>query len=138
MSVTKAPLVLLLFVAGCGTMISTTMVNPSPRPLQPRPPETVDMFTSGPPARSYVDVAFFEAEQESEVSLDETREFLAGLRERAASMGCDGLVVGSVTNRTSLSLDLDSHSNIKGLTGTCIVYTDPEPSVATTAPSKVD
>lgn len=86
----------LFALAACGTTIRTTPINRAPHAMYPRDAASVELFTSGPPQhRSYVDVAFLEAEQESGYSTDDTPEFLAKLRARAAAMGCDGLVVGA-------------------------------------------
>lgn len=116
---------LVVLVTACGTNIKATTINPSPRPMFSRPPQTVELFTSGAPAdRKHVDVAYLEAEQDSELSWDDTPEFLKALRERGAAMGCDGIVVGSPTNRVTTGLD-DSPQNIKGVVATCIMFIDP-------------
>jgi len=116
-----------LFVTGCGTAVATTVINPSPRRMTSRPPETVEIFSSGPPRRPYVDVAFLEAEQETSMSSDHTAEFIIHLRLRAAEMGCDGLVLGGVTHSADVvtSVLADVNSSKKGITATCIVYLPP-------------
>ncbi len=110
--------------AGCGTAISTTTINPAPRPLRPRPAETVQIFSSGPPQRPYIDVALLEAEQETGFSFDNTPEMLSHLRVRAAQMGCDGIVLGGVTHAGDVvaSVATDASASKKGITATCIVY----------------
>jgi hypothetical protein len=135
MTVTR-PILAIVLATGCGTTISATQINTAPRPMQPRPPHTVQIFTSGPPQRPYVDIAFLEAEQTTDLSVDGTAEFFVKLRGRAAAMGCDGIVIGQRTNRATQSiLELSNIltpknqtdfgvQNIKGLTATCIVYTD--------------
>lgn len=118
-------------VAGCGTTISATQINPAPHAIRSRDPATVEVFTSGPPHDvRYVDVAFFEAEQESAYSVDDTKDFIAQLRVRAASLGCDGLVIGGVTNAASVTVDSLTPKNKKGLTATCIMYVDAAPTLA--------
>ncbi len=93
--------------------------------MTPRPAASVELFTSGPPqGRRYVDVAFLEAEQESGYSGAGTPQFLAGLRARAATMGCDALVVGAPTNAVTVGIDLKTPMNRKGIGATCIVYDD--------------
>lgn len=120
---------LVVLVTACGTSIRATTINPSPRPMSSRPPETVELFTSGAPAdRRHVDVAYLEAEQDSEFSWDDTPEFLKALRERGAAMGCDGVVVGSPTNRITTDL-ADKPANIKGVVATCIMFVEPEDAV---------
>ncbi len=131
-----------LVATGCGTTVTSTPLNPSPRPLMARSPDSVELFSSAPPSRPYVDVAYLEAEQDSDLSADRTPAFIAHLRERAATMGCDGVVLGEHTNRPSVSSSdvafdvtnaLSKHpvepppdygvpANLRGLTATCIVY----------------
>jgi hypothetical protein len=125
-----------LFTAGCGTAISTTLINPAPRPMSARPPETVEIFSSGPPQRPYVDVAFLEAEQESHLSVDNTPEFINHLRVRAAAMGCDGVVLGGVTHAADVaaSVAADVNASKKGITATCIVYLAESVAAAPPAP----
>ena len=133
-------LALLLAVAACGTSLRETVINPAPRPMAPRPPETVEMFTSGAPARPHVDVAFFEAEEASSFSTAETADMMNKLRKRAADRGCDAIVVGGLSSRDPGMHDaetflVDNPKGRKGIYGTCIVYTESAPPpVATQAP----
>lgn len=121
---------LVVLVTACGTSIKATTINPSPRPMSARPAETVELFTSGAPNdRRYVDVAYLEAEQDSEYSLDDTPELLKALRERCAQLGCDGVVVGSPTNRVTTDLIAERPANIKGIVATCIMFLDPADAV---------
>jgi hypothetical protein len=112
------------------------MINPAPHAMQPRPPYTVEMFSSGPPQRPYIDVAYLEAEQDSAYSFDGTSDFIAQLRERAARMGCDGVVLGGVTNAPDAvaSVTADVNASRKGLTATCVMYL-PETVAATPPPA---
>lgn len=117
-----------LGLAACGTSIRTTAINPAPRAMTPRPAATVELFTSGPPRRPYVDVALLEAEEESSFSTDRTPEMLTALRERGAAMGCDGIVMGGMTSRDPGVRDVETWLNDdakgrKGVYATCIVYT---------------
>ncbi len=126
---TKLSLALLLAV-GCGTSIHTTTINPAPRPMAPRPPASVELFTSGAPPRAHVDVAFLEAEESSSFSTHRTPDMLNKLREKGAQMGCDAIVIGGVSSRDPGLTDKESWlvSNPKGRKGlyaTCIVYTEP-------------
>jgi hypothetical protein len=140
MTVTRC--VLALVVAGCGTTVTSTMINASPKPLVPRAPESVEVFTSGPPQRPYVDVAYLEAEQTTDMSIDGTGAFITKLRRHAAEMGCDGVVLGAPTNRPVTATadvvygviqvlskepieppaDFGRPANLRGMTATCIVY----------------
>ena len=109
----------LLLLTACGSTIRTTEINPSPRPLGTRPAESIEVFTSGPPARPHVDVAFFEIQRDSALSNDDTNEFIAKLRIAAADRGCEGLVIGGVTHSPATTNEKWSTS----MTATCIVYT---------------
>lgn len=116
---------LVILMTACGTTIRATTINPSPRPMTSRPPETVELFTSGAPNdRRYVDVAYLEAEQDSPYSFDSTPEFLTELRSRGASMGCDGVVVGAPTNHVTTDLN-DRPASVHGIVATCIMFVDP-------------
>jgi hypothetical protein len=122
----------LVLVAGCGTSIQATMINPAPHPMQSRPPESVEVYSSGPPQRPYIDVAYLEAEQQTAYSADDTAQFVGHLRERAAAMGCDGVVLGGVTHAAEPTSDL--HLTRKGLTATCVMFL-PETTAATPPPA---
>jgi hypothetical protein len=117
----------LALLAACGTTIRATPINPEPHPLPPRSPESVEVFASGPPVRPHVDVSFLEAANASVYSTDQTPQFIAKLRVEAAAMGCDGIVIGGVTNRTVGSDGFSERpGNIRGVVATCIAYTDVE------------
>jgi hypothetical protein len=109
----------LLCVGACGTgtVVTTTPLNPAPRPLAPRAAIDVEVFSSAPPSSPYVDLAHLEAEQMSIMSRHGMPEFVDHLRERAAQLGCDGVVVGRPTYSDA--------REVHGLTGTCIVYVEP-------------
>jgi len=124
-----------LALAACGTTIRETVINPSPRQMVSRPPETVELFTSGAPARPHVDVAFLEAEESSSWSTDGTADMLNKLRKRGADRGCDAIVVGGLSSRDPGLNDtetwlVDHPKGRKGIYGTCIVYTEPPPAIS--------
>jgi len=129
----------LVVAAGCGTTIRETVINQPPRAMAARPPESVEMFTSGPPARPHVDVAFIEAEESSSFSTDGTAAMLTKLRQRGAQRGCDAIVVGGLSSRDPGLGDgetwvNDNPKGRKGVYATCIVYSDaPAVSVAPAA-----
>jgi len=50
-------------VTGCGTWVTDTQINPAPRPLSARGYESVEIFSSAPPARAHVDVALLKVDQ---------------------------------------------------------------------------
>jgi hypothetical protein len=126
----------LLLLTACGSTIRATEINQAPRPLTARAPEQVEVFTSGPPARPHIDLTFYEVQQE-EYSADDTREFIDLARVEAARKGCDGLVIGGITHEPTATLsDSNTVTSRKGLTATCIVYTDLDPQVADRARSE--
>jgi len=120
----KAIVAAVLFAIGCGTNIQVTRLNAvGDRP--PRPPEAVQVFASGPPGdRPFIDVAYLEAEQEA-LSSDNTHEFILKMRKIAAGMRCDALVLGHITHAAKADV-FDPHvtDDRKGMTATCIVFTD--------------
>ena len=127
-----------LLLVGCGTTIQATPINPAPRPMTPRPPETVEMFTTSRPTRPYVDVALLEAEQSSGYSSHDTPEMFAALRERGARMGCDAIVLNGMSARSTgdtgvESLVSDDPPDRKGIYATCVMYTSPADGQLTTA-----
>jgi hypothetical protein len=124
----------LSLAAACGTTIRETVINPAPRQMVSRPPETVELFTSGAPARPHVDVAFLEAEESSSWSTDGTPDMFNKLRKRAADRGCDAVVIGGLSSRDPGVNDtetwlVDHPKGRKGIYGTCIMYTDVGPQV---------
>ena len=134
------PLLTLLAAAACGTSVSHTVLNPSPRPMAPRPAETVELFTSMPPARPYVDVALIEAEESTSWSTADTGDLLSALRKRGAKLGCDAVVVGGATSRDPQLGELDPSDrprSRRGYYGTCIVYVGPAPAPAAAAPGAI-
>ena len=115
----------LLLAAACGTSIHTTPLNASPRPMAPRPIEDVELYTSGPPAAAHVDVALIEVEEASQWSTADTAEVIHDLRQRAAELGCDAVVVGGTAARQARidELQVDDARHVRrGFWGTCVVY----------------
>ncbi len=122
----------LLFIAACGSSITRTDINPAPKPMPPRPAASVEVFSSGAPARPHVDVAILEVEESSSFSVSDTGEMVSHLRSRAAAMGCDGVVIGGASSRDpgltdKESLFVDNPRGRKGFFATCIAYTDAPP-----------
>jgi hypothetical protein len=84
-------LVLVIGLAGCaaGTYIYPITIQPPPHAMAPRPPQSVEVYSSGRPERPFVDVAYLEAAVNSYEGLDNV---VGDLRTRAAAMGCDGII----------------------------------------------
>jgi hypothetical protein len=115
-------------LAGCGTFVSATNINPSPRPLRARPPGAVEIYSSSPPSRPHVDVALIEVHQTRSLNEQGTGLMIESLRERAGAMGCDAIFLGAMTDHqgaqpgTGWAL-LDPGATIRQ--ATCIVYRTP-------------
>ncbi|GAB4558423.1 MAG: hypothetical protein Tsb0020_03390 [Haliangiales bacterium] len=115
--------------AACGTSVHATRLNHAPRPMQPRPVESVEVYASGPPPRATIDIAFLEAEQASSWSMDKTPELISELRHKAAELGCDAVVIGGTGSRDPGLRDTESWlvenpKERKSVYGTCVMYAD--------------
>jgi hypothetical protein len=113
----RTAIAIALHLAACGTAVRSATINPPPRAMTPRPPETVQVFSSVLPPRPFVEVAYITAEKASSYSQDSAPEFINRMRERAAEMGCDGLVIRGATELPDWLAGVH-----EALTGTCIVY----------------
>jgi hypothetical protein len=91
--------------------------------MVPRPPETVEVYSSSPPTRPHVDVALFEVTQTEDLTDRGTAFMIERLRERAGEMGCDAVLVGGMSEHEGSHSLFDSDS--RTLQATCIVYTPP-------------
>jgi hypothetical protein len=118
----------LSFLAACGTTVQFAPTNPSPRALSPRPPETVQIYTTGTPDEPYAEVGILQARQASTVSFDEFPDVIAEMREEAAQIGCDGVIITSRADATTGSTFGNGNGiygeteTLEGVMGTCIVY----------------
>jgi hypothetical protein len=136
---------LLSTVMACGTFVSFTPLNPSPRPLRCRPAASVELYSSAPPNRPHVDVGTFEVEQTHSLNPEGRDLMYAELRETAGAHGCDAVFLGNVSDHTAQKGNPFDQSSTK-LQATCIVFTDvpperdpvgivPPPRVTSAAPS---
>ena len=118
---------LLAAFAGCGINVAYVPLNASPAPRQARPVESVEVWSSGRPSRPFVDLGIIEAQEEA-WSGASPADIVAAMRQKAAAVGCDGLVltggndavVGSMTVQKGQGSG--SVTTLKGYRGTCIVY----------------
>jgi len=116
---------LLLCASGCGTFVTTTLINDGYGAGEPRQPRSIAIFSSGPPATPHVDVALLEAEQTHGLNDQGTDVMLERLREQAGKLGCDGIVLGSFSSRGSDLAGTGWEPFDPGSTtlhATCIVY----------------
>jgi hypothetical protein len=123
----RTRLLALVVVAACGTNLSQTQINPAPHAMTARSPASVEIFASAPPTRPHVDVAILQAQQQA-YSLDDQADMIRQLREQAAQLGCEALVINGADNGS-----FGDHHNtwtLHGYFATCIAYTDAPPSLA--------
>ena len=132
MSPTRAALITIAtLVSGCGTVVTYTPLLGNAYTVSSRPPESVDIYLSEPPTRPHQDVGLLEAEQESEMSVDGTKEMLAEVRRQAARHGCDAIFIKRVGSDAKSFLD--SNWAVKAITATCIRYTATDTAVSPAA-----
>jgi hypothetical protein len=113
----------------CGTTIQYVQTNPAPHPLSPKHPLAVEIYTTSAPGRPYVEVGILEAQQESGYSTDEMPAIINKMKNHAASVGCDALViVGSKDKVVGNVNSFGPHSTygstttLSGYRAACIVY----------------
>jgi hypothetical protein len=108
---------------GCGTFVTATPINPPPRPLVPRAPESVQVVASAPPLEPHVDVALLEVTQSEGFNREGMDLMIQRLREKAAELGCDAVFVKGSSAHEGEDPLLDPDS--KQLLASCIVFTPP-------------
>lgn len=116
-----APWVLVCW--GCGTFVTATPINPAPRPLVPRAPESVQVLASGSPLEPHVDVALLEVEQSEGLNRQGLDYMIQRLREKAAELGCDAVYVKNKSAREGDDAWLDPDTT--QLLASCVVFTPP-------------
>jgi hypothetical protein len=109
-------------ITGCGTWVTDTQINSAPRPLLARGYESVEVFSSAPPARAHVDLALLEVQQTNAIDDYLGELMIQRLRERAGAMGCDAVFIGATQERAAPDLFT---SGSRTMTATCIVYSQP-------------
>lgn len=124
--------ILTLSLTACGVQTHYTPTNLPPRPMHPRSPESVLMFTSSAPTRPFVEVGLVTSAHASGYSTATDDDVILGVRKQAADIGCDGVVFQSET--TSLVGSVQQGDvrtwNIKKFRAACIMFTDDQPAVA--------
>lgn len=113
--------------AGCAATGSFIPTGDPALAREPRPPEQVEVFTAGPPARPFAELGMLEAQQSADYPhLDPPEDLLAQMRREAGQRGCDGLVITGPNDAvvTVTKDEKDSVRTLKGFRGTCIVFTD--------------
>jgi hypothetical protein len=94
-------------LAGCGTYASFTEINSPPHEMSSRPPSRIQVFSSGPPSRPYVDVAVIRVEQTHSLNEQSAELMIRRIREQAGAIGCDAVVLGGITDHNGAQPGLD-------------------------------
>jgi hypothetical protein len=136
------PVVLLassLLASGCADNIAYTRLNAPPRPLARRPVAAVEVFALRPPQRRYTDVGLIQViganpppSKHLDIGLTEAEPvtgeleaygMIGVLRERAAEIGCDAIVVTSIDRKLDYQYWLvQNPSNVPSVQASCVVY----------------
>jgi hypothetical protein len=111
---------------GCGTSVTVTPLTYGMGGRVPKRPSQVEIFATVPPEREYVEVALLKADQNNGWNEQGTELMLLRLREAAAELGCDAIVLTGQGERAPAPyvegplppLDYGSHL----LYGTCIAF----------------
>ena len=111
-------------LVGCGTRVDYTPLRAPTGAMTPRSPAEVEVFLTQKPSRPYVEVGLLEARQESTMSLDGQSGIIAELREEAAEIGCDGLIVTGDADEVTGHADKQGGyvTELKGYRAVCIVW----------------
>jgi hypothetical protein len=117
----------LTVLVACGTTTRFTALNPSPHPLQARPAATVQVFSTALPSAPYTEFGLIQGSQSSEFSDADMPAIIAAMRGKAGALGCDGLILNGVANRSTTmvsgpKLDHRSEKTLEGYWATCIVF----------------
>jgi hypothetical protein len=129
------PAAIAVWALACGTYVTATPINPAPRPLTPRSPESVEVFASGPPSEPFVDIALLEVTQHEGLNRQGLDFMIERLRKRGGELGCDAVFIKGVAehkgdDRALAILDPDARQ----LFASCLVYTHQQPAM-TPAPT---
>jgi hypothetical protein len=112
-----------LGLTGCGTYVTYGQLNRPPHASTPREsPLDVEVFVSRTPPRPYVEVYSLNGEKQTEYSQANRDDMVASMRVKAASLGCDGLVVGDVTRADATATSTGATAKVGGLSAVCIMY----------------
>jgi hypothetical protein len=118
-------------IAGCGYRTSFTPTNIPPHEMHARAPATVELLTASRPTRPFVEVGLLSSGHAGAYSLSTDEEVMLGLREKAAEVGCDAVLVEAETTNyvvSSYSTGANTASAtteaLKKFRAACILYTD--------------
>lgn len=132
------PALALVIATACGTTTRFSPTNPSPRPMQPRDPGSVHVYTTGHPDVPFTEVGVIQSRQSSRLSLHEMPEIIREMRKKAANIGCDGVIINGANNTVVGHENTDgsgSTGTLEGYWGACIMYEAPRGASAAVAPA---
>lgn len=119
------PTIVGVWLAGCGHTTGFTPTNLPPHEMKARPEASVELFTTQPPTKPFVEVGLLTSTHSSTWSSSTDEEVLLGLRTKAAEVGCDAVVVTSETNQLSgyvASSGDVSARNFKRFRAACVMW----------------
>jgi len=95
--------------------------------MYPRAPEEVQVFSTAPPNRAYVEVGLLEAGQDS-YNYASTEELIEKLRSYAGRKGCEGLIITGSADRVESQGKSPTGSTIvetkRGFKAACVMFVD--------------
>jgi hypothetical protein len=100
-----ATLCVLLVCIGCGVSVHVTRLSSAPEAMLPIEVTQVELYVDSKPPHEYIAVARLDAAGSKATNF----ELVDALRERAAELGCDGVIVEPGPSRSSVG-------------GTCILW----------------
>jgi hypothetical protein len=130
---------------GAGSPLEVVKLNGPGREIRPRDPGSVTIFTTGAPARPFVEVALIQSRRRWGTT-ETASEIFERVRLAAAQTGCDGLVLLGDANTTMGYIwpmpgalgTSDTYGTIETLEGfraTCIVWRDDASEAPPPAPA---
>lgn len=132
---------LVLAAVACGYTTRFMPTNASSRPMKPRDASTVTLFLTSAPNRAFEEVGILTSSHTGAYSLSSDDEVILGLREKAAEVGCDAVLLAHETENVAgyvASSGQISTSTLKSYRATCIMFTAEAPaSPPATGPAAV-
>jgi hypothetical protein len=125
----RALLPALALVSACGTATRYMQTAPSPRPLTARSEASVTIFTDTAPTVPYVEVGLIQGRQSTQWSHADTFDIYNEMREDAARVGCDAIIVTGSASRQIRDIN-GRRQVLEGYVASCVVYLPP-PATAT-------
>ena len=105
-------------LAACArTTVQYVATNPPPRPMAPRPAETVEIYATAAPPRPFLEVGIIQARQ-NYGDRDDLPRVIQAIRVAAARRGCDAVLLNGPSNMVS-----NQPAETEGFWGACIQYT---------------